>query len=141
MTITENTKNKQIKLYPPAKNAFELECTQWIIEDDNEEGEIQPVLKIAQAMSLKKKMDENMINHYISNPYLPHYFEGCSSSQSQDSIDHLLEQNFQETCTSEELDSVFLSTFLIFSISESGSKSVDILQRKTLNISVALDSS
>jgi hypothetical protein len=134
-------KLNELHFTPLPKTASELECAQWLVEDDNEEGTIQPVLTIAQAMSLKKNTDENMINHYISNPYFPQYFGGKSSSQSQASIDHLLEQNFQETCTLEELDSAFLSTFPTCSISESGSKTVEILPRKTLNISVALDSS
>jgi hypothetical protein len=68
MTITHGTKTKQITLYPPTRLLVELECTQWINEVKNNEF-VQPILTIAQAMSLKENTDEILINHCITNPY------------------------------------------------------------------------
>jgi hypothetical protein len=138
MTITHGTKTKQITLYPPTRPTTELECTQWLDEDNNDEV-FQPILTIAQAMSLKENTDENLINHCITNPDLPQYFGGKSSSHIQTSIDCLLEQNFQENCTEEELSSTFSSVFPVHSISESDYKTVEIFPEKTLNINSSLD--
>jgi hypothetical protein len=70
-------------------------------------------------MSLKENIDENLINHYITNPVFLQYFGGESPSHIQTSIDCLLEQKFQENCTKKELSSSVSSVFPIHSISKS----------------------
>jgi hypothetical protein len=85
-------------------------------------------------MSLRENIDENMINHYITNLDLPQYFGGQSSSHTQTSIDCIIEQNFQENFTKEEISSAFSSIFLVHSISKSDYNTVEIFPEKTLNI-------
>jgi len=67
--------------YTPARQKNELECTQWLEEDNNDEF-VQPILTIAQAMSFKENTNKNMINHHITNLDLLQYFGGNSSSHN-----------------------------------------------------------
>lgn len=131
--------DKRNKLLPSAKPIFEQKCNQWINDDDHNKETTHLVLTIAQAMSLKENIEDNLINHYISiNPYFLQHF-GWQPTHEQDHIDSLLEHIFQEECSAEDLNSVVLSTFPIYSMIECGSKTIEIFPGKPLNINYSLD--
>jgi hypothetical protein len=133
----------------------ELEHTKWLEEIDIENEIIQPVLTIAQALNLKENTEENQFNHFISHPDFPPYFRGkttnsepstsTSSSQASSSehfsVDYLVGKNFQETCTTYSLTSLFQIVFHVNSVTNSCNKVIEIFPGKRLNINVDLDES
>jgi hypothetical protein len=135
MTIAHGDSVKKFTLYPQTKSIMKLEHTQCFQDTNDEEEIVQPILKIDQAMSLKKDIEENKIINFINNSnYIQ--FHGV-----QPSFDHILDINFQENCTIDTLSTLFDSMDFVNLISESCSTFVEIQQGKTLNINSKLEES
>jgi hypothetical protein len=79
-----------VTLYPPARSINELEQMSWFEETDSEEEIVHSFCNIAQAINFKEENDENLLNHFISNPDSIEKFE----SSQQISTNDLLEQSF-----------------------------------------------
>ena len=86
-------------------------------------------------MSLKENSKEKLINCCISNPDFSQQEEG-QSSHNLDFITTLWD--FHEHSTAAELNSALLFAFPAYSMTEWGSKVVEIFLEKPLNINSAL---
>jgi hypothetical protein len=76
----------------------------------------------------------NKLHHQILNKFL-------QGNSEQISVDFLLGQHFQETCTIDSLTSLFDSIFPVNTVSNSCNKVIEIFPGKNLNINVDLDES
>lgn len=68
MTIAHGAETKHINLYPLAKPLSKTENAQWVEEEGPNSKGTLPILTIAQAMSFRENLEENLINCCISNP-------------------------------------------------------------------------
>ena len=66
MTILDETKTKNLTMYPLAQPCLEAETPLWM-ELEEEEG-IQPLLTIGKALTFKDETEDNAINNFISEP-------------------------------------------------------------------------
>jgi hypothetical protein len=104
--ISKGNEIKQVTLYPFDRSINELEQIPLFEETDYEEETIHSFCNIAQSINFKEENDENLLNHFISNPY---YIEKFESSQ-QISTNDLWEQSFRKIVS--EFFTIFISNYI-----------------------------
>jgi hypothetical protein len=68
MTISNGYDTKKLTLYPHATPSVEPENSLWIEIED--ESALPVVLTIGKSLSFKDKIEGEIINSFISNPYV-----------------------------------------------------------------------
>jgi hypothetical protein len=95
MIIKHGYLENKYHLYPPVKTVNKYEIEQSLQDTDHQI--LQLVFNIDQALSFKDDNEENQITNYITNSYFSLYHGG------KHILNHILDQNFQETYTMENL--------------------------------------
>jgi hypothetical protein len=135
MIISRGREIKQVTLYPLARSITELEQMLWIEEIDFEEETIYSFCSISQATNFREVNDENILNHFIYNPYFKEQFEYSQQISTND----LLEQSFEENCIVDSLRYLFETIFPVNTILNSHNKVIGISPGKCLNINSNLE--
>lgn len=68
MIISRGSENKKVTLYPPARSITELEQMSWLEETNSKEETFHSFCSITTTIYFKEENDENVLNHFISNP-------------------------------------------------------------------------
>jgi hypothetical protein len=98
---------------------------------------LHSIFNISKAIHFKEENDENLLNHFISNPCYIEKFEYSQKTSTSD----LLEQVFQENCRVNSLQYLSQTIFTINTISYFHCKVIEIFHGKCLNINSTLEKS
>jgi hypothetical protein len=133
MVIVHGDPVNKFNLYAPAKALTEFEFTQ-LFQDTNDNDEVvQPLLTIDQIMSFNNNIEENQIINIINN------YDFTQHHGGKYDFDHILDKDFQESCTMDTLSTISGSMSSDVSTSGSSDKAIEIFQGKTLNINSKLE--
>lgn len=136
MIISRGTERKQLTLYPSAQSPA-VAHNLWLDDKYNDKEEVQSVFSINQIYDFQEHNNDDLIELFLSQPDISEELR----NEQYHAADELLAQNFQETCTIHSLQTTFQNIFPIQSVTNTKSKTIDIIPGKNLNISTHLDSS